>query len=280
MRPRQIIPAVVLVLAWTLIASAHEFWIRPDTFAAKPDAVGRFYLMHGHRFDGECVYRNEPYIERFEVMTEDGAQKVLGRHGQPTNAARFASSGTNVVVYESREVLSELPPERFAAYLEEQQLDHIVKEREERGEAGKDGIEVYVRCAKALVAVGDQSTSQNAGLEDRAVGLPLEIVLDAIENPTQGQEIRARVLYEGEPLADARVVAVAEAKKEEPQVLNTDADGYVTIDFDAAGPWMLTSLHMVRLDDRDDADWKSFWASVTFALTPAPTPAQASQPGS
>lgn len=269
MRSHQIVSAIFLCLTLTLIASAHEFWIRPDTFAAKPDAVGRFYLMHGHRFNGECVYRNEPYIERFEVVTDDGIQKVLGRHGQPTNAAKLTSSGTNVVVYESREVLSVLPPERFAAYLDEQGLEHIAQEREQRGETQDDGAEVYVRCAKSLVTVSDQSTSESAGLVDRAVGLPLEIVLDAIENPTAGQNIRARVLYEGRPLAQARVVAVAEARRDEPTVLHTDADGYVTIEIDSAGPWMLTSLHMIRLEAREDADWKSFWASVTFALSPA-----------
>lgn len=266
MQSRRLLPIIAAVLGCVSLASAHEFWVRPSQFEAAPGQLGRFFLMHGHRFEGEFVPRNEPYVKRFEIVDAQGTQQVMGRHGQPTNVARLRTAGTSVVAYESEEVLSELGPERFAAYLEEQGLDHIATQRKALGETNQPGIEMYARCAKALVRVGED----DAGLEDRVVGLPLELVLEPLESASARQQARVRVLYQGEPMVDARVVAVSQQAAADgassAQVVRTDAEGYAPIDLELAGPWMVTCLHMFRTDDRDDADWKSFWASLTFAV--------------
>lgn len=279
MRTFQIIAALSVILASAVLASAHEFWVRPGQFTVTQGELGRFYLMHGHRFDGEFVPRNEPYVERFELLASDGSQRIMGRHGQSTNVARFATPGTNVVVYESREVLSELGPERFAAYLEEEGLDHIARQREQLGETDEVGVEMYVRCAKALVSVSAGGETPPAGLTDQIAGLPMEIVLQPLEHVEVGQTARVRVLYDGKPLADARLTAESEARvRAEPDadttgqtIIHTDADGYASFELDRAGPWMVTGLHMFRTDDRDDADWKSYWASLTFSVPAADT---------
>ena len=33
-----------------------------------------------------------------------------------------------------------------------------------------------------------------------------------------------------------------------------------------AGTWMLTTLHIVRADSHDHAEWESYWASNTFPI--------------
>jgi uncharacterized GH25 family protein len=276
MRTLQVLTAFVAILSATLLASAHEFWVRPGDFTAVQGGLGRFYLMHGHRFEGEFVPRNEPYVERFELVDADGTQRIMGQHGQPTNVARFGEPGTSVVVYQSREVLSELGPERFAAYLEEQGLDDMARQRETQGETGTPGREVYVRCAKALVRVSAGGETAPAGLADRVAGLPLEIVLEPLDAAMAGQAARVRVLLDGQPLAGARVVAVSQAATnadpDAATILRTDEDGMASFDVDQAGPWMVTCLHMFRTEGRDDADWKSFWASLTFDIDGGTTP--------
>lgn len=270
---------IMLSIACALLSlvgevNAHEFWIRPGTFEARPGALGKFFLMHGHRFDGEFVPRNNPYVKRFELISSNEVQSVLGRHGQSTNVARFGDAGTNIVVYESEEVRSELGAERFAAYLEEQGLDHVVEQRKARGEDDQPGTEVYVRCAKALVRVFDETSTGATSLRDRVVGLPLELVLEPLEEDFTGGQARVRVLYRGDPLPNARVVAVSQQRMHEESascVLQTDADGFANVPLDESGPWMLTCLHMIRTDDREDADWKSFWASLTFQVVLPPT---------
>lgn len=270
MRSIQTIAALAAIALATLLAHAHEFWVRPSEFTATEGALGRFYLMHGHRFEGEFVPRNEPYVERFELIDAIGAQRIMGQHGQPTNVARFAGSGTSVVVYQSREVFSELGPERFAAYLDEQGLDRIAAQRESLGETGVAGREWYVRCSKALVRVSASDGAATAGLSDRATGLPLEIVLQPLDRAEVGQTARVLVLLDGKPLADTRVVAVSqaavEADPDSATVLRTDTEGFASFELDRAGPWMVTSLHMFRTDDREDGQWRSYWASLTFGV--------------
>jgi uncharacterized GH25 family protein len=280
-RTLQTIAALAAILASTLLASAHEFWVRPGQFTATQGELGRFYLFHGHQFEGEFVPRNEPYVARFELLAADGSQSIMGRHGQSTNVARFATPGTNVVVYESREVLSELGPERFAAYLQEKGLDDVARQREQLGETDEPGLEMYVRCTKALVSVAAEGETAPTGLTDRVVGLPLEIVLEPMETAAVGQTAKVRVLYDGTPLARTRLAVVSEAQMKadatNTTIIHTDADGYASFELDQPGPWMVTALHMVRTIDRDDADWKSYWASLTFAV-PARDDAAAATP--
>jgi hypothetical protein len=37
------------------------------------------------------------------------------------------------------------------------------------------------------------------------------------------------------------------------------------------GVWMITTIHMVRAAAGLDAEWESFWASLTFEIPPAAT---------
>jgi len=275
MRTFQAIMALAAILASTLLASAHEFWVRPGHFTATQDELGRFFLFHGHHFDGEFVPRNEPYVERFELLDADGSQRIMGRHGQSTNVARFATPGTNIVVYESREVLSELGPERFAAYLEEQGLDRIARQREQLGETDKPGVEMYVRCAKALVSVSAEGETIPNSLTDRNAGLPMEIVLQPMDHARVGITAKVRVFYKGKPLAYTRLAVVCEAQVKsgatDAVIAHTDSEGYASFELDQAGPWMVSGLHIIRTDDREDADWKSYWASLTFSIAEAGT---------
>lgn len=267
-RRMQALVAFAGILGSTFLAGAHQFWVRPGSFTATEGGLGRFYLMHGHHFENQFVPRNEPYIERFELLDALGAQRIIGQHGQPTNLARFRTTGSQVVVYESQEVRSELGPERFAAYLAEEGLDGIARQREALGETQKDGIEVYVRCAKALVTVVPKDGTASEGPTDRVAGLPMEIVLQPLGRVEAGQRARVRVLFGGQPLPDARILAVCQAHDgSEAKVMaevRTDTNGMASIELSLAGSWMFTSVHMIRTNGRTDADWKSYWASLTF----------------
>jgi len=202
------------------------------------------------------VRRNTPSIKRFELVSDEGARPVRGLHGASVSHARPFGAGSGVIVYESNEVVSLLDPEPFAAYLAEEGLDLIAQRREELDETRAPGREAYVRCAKAVVSADDRPGA------DRRVGLPLEILL---ESPDR-EEIVGRIVFENRPLAGARVVAVSAGDPSRLIELETDDQGRVRFAPDAPGPWMLTTLHMVRTDDRDDVDWKSYWGSITFSL--------------
>ena len=251
--------AVLSALLLALPAAAHEFWIAPERYRAEPGQGLRVSLHHGERFDGEVVMRRNDSIQCFDLIDGTGsATPILGTDGRPVSFARPVSPGGCIAVYHSRRATNVLDAEAFTEYLTQEGLHAIVAMRADAGESGMPGNEVYSRCAKALIAVG------GAPVSDRAVGLPLEIVLGTSGEPSR---LVAVVSYLGEPLPGARVVAV---HRDDPAHLieaTADDSGRVEIPAHAKGEWMLTALHMVRAPQDAGADWESFWASLTFDST-------------
>ncbi|MEZ6234718.1 MAG: DUF4198 domain-containing protein [Phycisphaerales bacterium] len=261
------------------VAGAHEFWVQPDRFRVGVGGLVRVELHHGERFAGEVVPRDDTMIERFELVAGDVATPVRGLHAMDQGFLRPASAGGATIVYETREFVNVLPADRFEAYLAEEGLEEISRRRADLGETGAIGREAYVRCAKALVTVEERGDDAGGAAasdgraeatvavpHDAPIGLPCEIVLLSCETANGGVAIRAEVLFEGEALGGVRVVAVAASAHEELIELETDEHGQVEFVAERGGPWLLTTLHMTRTDDRDDVDWKSYWASVAFEL--------------
>jgi uncharacterized GH25 family protein len=75
-----------------------------------------------------------------------------------------------------------------------------------------------------------------------------------------------RLLYLGEPLAGAQVEAIPAAAPRGKQVARSDALGRVRFRLAGRGAWLVKAVHMRRAEDPAEADWESFWASLTFEL--------------
>jgi hypothetical protein len=263
--PKLFIHRVFAALAFAAPgAGAHEFWIMPDDFT--PDAGGlvRVQLFHGERFAGDVVARSTPMIARFELLASGEGAEVRGMHEASVSFVRAETPGIGTIVYESEEYINLLPAAAFETYLREEGLGEIARRRAEQGETGAPGREAYVRCAKAIVAAGLGGSGGAGTPPDAPVGLPLEIVLESGLHASESEQIGAKILFEGAPIEGVRVVAVHRDHPGELHELSTDADGRVTLPDGDAGVWMLTALHMTRVEDRDDIDWKSYWASLTF----------------
>lgn len=243
-------------------ASAHEFWLQPLSHQPQPNSVVRLSFHLGERFAGRPVPYDADRIEKFFVLGPDGEGRVAGRSGGAEVFARVTSPGSYVVSYRSKRTHNDMAPKAFEAYLAEEGLASIVEDRKRRSEQNDPGREVFSRCAKALLTVGD------AGLHDRRIGLPVEIVIDArlaTAGPAQAP-LGARVFYDSRPLSGTRVIAVSQSHPEKLMIGSTDAQGRVSFALPHAGVWMLTTLHMVRAPEELDADWESFWASSTFQI--------------
>lgn len=247
------------------VVQAHEFWVMPSAFLLAPDSPVRVQLFNGERFIGEVVPKRDGSIERFELVADGEPVPVEGVDGGAVGFVRTRGSGTATIVYQSVEQPSVLPADRFEAYLAEEKLTDAIESRKERAESDQPGREVYVRCAKALLCVGEQpeGTETLAPPIDKPVGLPLEIVFspDLAESPGQ---ICARVLLLGTPLAGVRVVCVDSDAPQNLLESLTDEGGTVRFSADHTGTTMLTALYIERTENRADADWKSYWASLTM----------------
>jgi uncharacterized GH25 family protein len=139
-----------------------------------------------------------------------------------------------------------------------------VEQRRKVGDDKKEGRERYGRYIKCLLQVGDAKDDTCT----RVLGQRLEIVPK--RNPYKfkaGDALTVRVLFEGKPLAGAKLFAHHQAgDKVTTKTVRTGKDGTATIKLDKAGSWLLRLVHMRPCTGDADADWESFWAACSFGL--------------
>ncbi|MGE3180106.1 MAG: DUF4198 domain-containing protein [Phycisphaerae bacterium] len=170
------------------------------------------------------------------------------------------------------------------SYLAEKGLEAIRKVRAEKGQSQTTARELYSRCCKALIfahaeesnerdatpSARDASAWSGAQLHDEQVGLPLEIVanfeLTSSDAKKSSTPAHFTVFYEGKPLAGVRVAAISKSQRDKPQHAVTNGAGRVRFSLEDSGPWLVECTHMIALPARDDADYESFWGSLTFEL--------------
>lgn len=262
-----------LVLFACARVAAHDFWIEPDTFSATAGAPLSFALRVGEHFKGDPVPRQAAMIERFVIAGPDGVRDVTGREGSdPAGVASIAAPGVYVIGYRSHPKSVELDAAKFEQYLREEGLERVIDQRKQTGRSNTPGIEIFSRCAKAIVtSPGSSSTVSSSTappLKDQALGLRLELIAEHI---TPRKPATFRLLYEGQPLEGALVVAIPKDAPLRKLTARSDKAGRVTFTM-PGGVWLLKAVHMVPAPRETAAEWESLWASTTFELPPA-TPA-------
>lgn len=260
-------------------AAAHDFWLEPSSFTPAAGSVVAVRLLVGEHFHGEAVPRNPEAVVRFDLLTPDGGrEEVLGAAGwEPAGRVRVAAPGLHTLIYRSTPSPVTLPADRFEAYLKLEGLEAVIAARAARGASGEPGREIFSRCAKALVEA--QPAVPGKG-RDRPAGLTLELVAEAdpyhLGAPGSGAELPVRLLYRGEPLAGALVVALAAdtgagagdagGDASAVQSVRSDHAGRAVFHLDHPGPWLVKAVHMIAAPPGSGADWESLWASLTFAV--------------
>ena len=258
--------ATALVLAAGPVA-AHDFWIMPGAFTPEVGATVAVSLRVGQQFRGDPVLVERRQVERFFAVgpAREGLVAVRAS-SDPAGFLRIASPGLWIIGYRSRPSPISLPAEQFERYLSEEGLERISQLRAERGESGLGAREIFSRCAKSLVSAGHGPEGH-----DRQLGLRLELVAE--ENPyalEPGQELAVRLLYEGEPLPDALVVALNGDEPEKRLTARSDSEGRAAFRIGRAGPWLIKAVHMIPAPPDVLADWESLWASLTFEVHESP----------
>lgn len=262
-------------------ALGHDFWIEATPARVEPGQEVRAALRVGMACPGEPVTRKPERIERFVMVGPGGAETALtGEAGaDPAGAVRTGAAGLHAVVYRGKPVFIELAAAEFESYLREEGLERVIALRKVRGESDKPGKEVYSRCAKALVAVGEMPSDS----ADRATGLRFELVAQG--NPMSARvqegkpaEVVVTALFEGRPLTGAQVKAMhcagteGDAGAAPIRKFITDEKGRATVTIDRPGRWVLASTEMIEAPAESGAAWESLWASLVFEVEPASRP--------
>jgi uncharacterized GH25 family protein len=254
------------LLLWLLMAPAllaHNFWIETSTFTPAPGQRLSVRLRVGQELQGDPVPRDPSLMRRFVAVGPPGETQVPGvANTEPAGFEAFQVPGLYTIVYDSTRLPVELDAAKFETYLKEEGLESISAARARQGKSAAGAREVFSRCAKALVAVGDGT----GGGFDRVFAQRLELVAE--KNPYTlrgGGALPVRLTYEGKPLAGVLVMGLQRGRPDKVTA-RTDSKGRVTLKLDRPGFWLIKAVHMIPAPADAGADWESFWASLTFAL--------------
>ena len=260
----RLLPAAFVVLFSGASLAAHDLWIEPTAFLADAGKIVGVRLRVGQDLLGDPVPRDPDLINEFVVVEPTGRKPVVGRDGaDPAGLLRVSGPGLLVVGYRSNPSPIVLTADKFNQYIKEEGLDAVAAQRSARHQTTADAKEIFARCAKSLLLSGAPTESQH----DQALGFPLELVAE--RNPyalRSGAELPVRLTYEGRPLAGALVMALNRVDPAARMTARSDKDGRVRFRLPSGGFWLIKAVHMIPAPAGSNAEWESFWASLTFDL--------------
>ena len=261
--------AVVAIAFGRASLFAHDMWIEPTTFSPDLGQILGVRLRVGQDLLGDPLARDPALVNQFVVEDGAGRRPVIGHDGSdPAGLLRVAMPGLLVIGYRSNPSAVELAADKFNQYLKDEGLDAVASLRARRNETGAKAHELFSRCAKSLVLSGPPSETQH----DRPLGFTLELVAERNPYTTRaGQELPVRLTYENRPLAGALVVAMNRRSPSQKLSARTDNDGRVRFRLPTGGMWLVKAVHMIPAPAGANAEWASFWASLTFDLPMANT---------
>ncbi|WP_292284743.1 DUF4198 domain-containing protein [Marivita sp.] len=259
--------AVFAVAALPTTATAHEFWIEPGAYQVETGATMVAHLRVGENFGGiEQSYLPRNF-ERFDRRCGDMQSEVPGRAGdRPAMSMEAPGDGLCVIIHQTRDYsLTYREWQKFVNFVEHKDFEAVLDEHLSRG-LPRDGFrERYSRFAKSLIAVGD-----GAGADIEA-GMRTEIVAEA--NPYTDpldDGFPVRVLFNGEPRADAQVELFAKSADGAVEITlhRTDMDGRVNLPVRPGMSYLADAVLLLPLSPQTDTApvWESLWASLTFAV--------------
>ena len=258
-----------LLVGLLLVAAAlaaHDTWLVPAQFRVTPGQPVKVALNTSEDFPTSEGAPAPDRIARFEAVTASGRAAVVGYgvEGKSLVAEVTPGPGVTLVAAVTHPRLIVLDAPVFTEYITEEGLEQIVAARAARGDSEKPGRERYSKVTKlALCGEGEGAYFLDP------LGLPVEIVPET--NPCElhvGDTLRVQVLFEDEPLANVRVGAgyAGVHGHHYPVWVKTDAEGRAAIPLDRSGAWFVRTLHMIPSSEFEDADWQSWFSTLTFEV--------------
>ncbi len=265
--PRAALACLGLLVDLTLPAAAHEFWIEPKAFRVEPGAPIVADLKVGQNFRGDTYPYLKSRFVSFRATDRAGARDVKGDEGDaPAVNTRSAAKGLQVISYLATAHRLDFDKwEDFVSYVEYEGLGWVAEAHKQRGLPESSFAEEYVRCAKALVQVGEPSAAD----QDLATGMPLELI--AGQNPYAApapSELPVTLLWRGKPIGNIQIRVFRDNGTVSDTTTRTDPAGKAVISLQGGGKFLLNAVHMQEAPPERPGKWESYWASLTFEIRP------------
>ena len=261
------LPLIAAFVLAAVPASAHEFWISPQTYiiGAQDQLVADIRV--GEDFKGGASAFLPSRFRRFDIVMDGTVYAVDGRIGdRPALAIDAPTDGLATVVHVTTDsLLTYREAVKFANFVNHKDFAWAIAEHAARGLPEAGFRERYSRYGKSLIAVGE-----GAGA-DQEVGILTEIV--ALANPYTDDlsgGFPVKVLYEGEIRPDTQIELFEKAPDGTVNITlhRTDAAGLATLPVKAGHEYLVDSVVMRAVEPVivNDPVWESLWASLTFMV--------------
>ncbi len=271
-----------LLLASVALAlfSSHDMYLKLDSYFLQPNTAASIKLYNGTFSTSEnTIDRNR----MLDVSLVGDSQRTAVDTNQWREEAGMTildfttgDAGTWVAGVSTRARNIEMEAEAFNKYLEHDGVLDMLNWREENDKLEEDAVEKYSKHVKTVFQVGDKRTDD----WKTNLGYPIEFI--PLQNPYNihsGEALNARLLWQGEPLANQLVYLGTEESAHEhghshdegehdhgvvAQVRTNDqGEFYAKIPHD--GRWYLRTIYLVESEE-EGLTHESNWATLTFEV--------------
>lgn len=260
-------------LATALAASAHEMFLKPQSFYLAPNTNTAVALYNG-TFDKSENPITRTRMGDVSVMTGGRVSHPgleLWRDDKVTSYLGVAlkGPGTYVVGVSTKPKIIELSADAFEEYLKHDGIEDVLKARQGAKTPRTSVRERYSKHVRTILQVGATQTDDFS----RPLGYPAEILLQT--NPAAlkvGDTLSFKALRKGQPMKGQLVYASFDGfHGHSPDGghinavrLRTDEAGTGSFKISRPGKWYVTLINMQKATG--DADYESNWSTVTFEV--------------
>ncbi|MCK4658019.1 MAG: DUF4198 domain-containing protein [Phycisphaerae bacterium] len=282
------------VTAWWLVfvgavpARAHNTWLLSPEYSTKQHTTVRLALATTEHFP-ISEYKTSPgRVAEWVDQLGQERRAIRNYHLEGVELVakvHLDNPGVHVIAAALHPRFIEFEGGYFEQYLADEHAKEALAVRKKAGDSKKPGRMHYTKLVKTFIEVGNHPTRDY----ETPAGHILEII--PLSNPCRwgvGDRVTVRVLYEGKPAANLRVssghehMTIHKHRKSEShdyvENVFTNAVGEATLTLSCPGLWFFRA-HSIRLSkgeqkrsgDSPQADWESFWASMTFHVHSQPS---------
>ena len=250
---KTLIPAVaLLLLALPVSSPAHLLWLVPEPAVSAAGQPVQVEIGFGHKFPQDEELKAER-LQFFKVLGPDGKEVALKSVSNSRYEFMPTQTGTYLVLAQMRPGFVSRTPEGMKM-------------------ASKKEAPTAANCfrfdfaAKTLVTIGPTAPGF-----DRPGPASVEIV--PLKSPAAlkaGEELPVRVLFQGQPLANAELKATHDQWQDPKEMFavtgKTDDRGEYRLKVDKPGRWLLAVYHKTPYHDTTECDENMYLGTLTVKV--------------
>ena len=259
----------LLLIAYSIRANAHEFWIEPTQYQLNDDLINA-HLRVGQEFQGMVLMYNPQDFKTFKILSgsKNKKEKIKGILGD-VPAINITTNLDNLLIiyHETKDKYVDYKKfQKFEDFVNEKGYQQLINTHFEKGFPESNFIESYRRYAKSLITLNGSEG------KDKKTGLLFEFVLD--QNPYTElnlEQMSGTLYYKKKPLKKNLVTIFSKYKNTKLSIVNTITDdkGKFTFDIERGREYLLDSvvIYPLKADpEKNEPIWHSAWASTTFLI--------------